>query len=126
RAWGQTVADQLRSGPLSTSKSRAAKSAAAIPAPANSSSAVRRAHAQGHPDGGERTIVARLIRRLRISHPPERFQQLATNALRTALNVKAVAWVPCHHAEPVVVSGDIGQLRPDGYRILIPAHFNDG
>jgi len=67
-----------------------------------------------------------LIRRLRISDPPERFQQLATNALRTAMNVQVVAWVPYHHAEPVVASGDVGQLKGEAYRSLLPGpHFKD-
>jgi HD-GYP domain-containing protein (c-di-GMP phosphodiesterase class II) len=124
RAWGQTVADRYRSVHISTSVPRAAKPQA--PAAASPSSAARRAQPQANGDGGERMFVARLIRRLRISDPPERFQQLATNALRSALNVKAVAWVPAHHSEPVVISGEIGQLRPDGYRILIPIHAKDG
>jgi HD-GYP domain-containing protein (c-di-GMP phosphodiesterase class II) len=79
------------------------------------------------PAGGpERQIIARLIRRLRISDPPERFQQMATNALRTALNVQAVAWVPCHYFEPVLVNGVVGRLKGEGYRSLIPgAHHKE-
>ena len=45
---------------------------------------------------GERLLIARLIRRLKISDPPEQFQSLAANALRNALGVAAVAWVPSH------------------------------
>ena len=106
RAWGQFVADQFR----------AAAATAVESTPPTSASAP----ARSQPEGSERQIVARLIRRLRISDPPERFQQMATNALRTALGVQAVAWVPCHHSEPVVVVGDVGRLRGEGYRTLIP------
>src|SRR5512135_267679 len=99
RAWGQQVADRLRveltarGGP--------------------SGQGVR-------PEGGERPLIARLIRRLRISDAPERFQGLATNALRNALNVAVVAWVPNHPHERVVASGGLEGLKGDGYRTLIP------
>ena len=68
-------------------------------------------------EGNERLLIARLIRRLRISDPPERFQALATNALRGALGVAAVAWVPGHLHEPVIVQrrgrGPARQRLPD-------------
>ena len=59
RAWGQAVADQLRGE----------KDAQAF---CHGSSA--------RPEGGERVLIARLIRRLKISDAPERFQALATGA----------------------------------------------
>jgi HD-GYP domain-containing protein (c-di-GMP phosphodiesterase class II) len=105
RAWGRLVAEQLR---VRSDPRRAGQDPASTPPPPG-------------PDTGERQIVARLIRRLRISDYPGRFQQLAANALRAALGVQAVAWVPCHYAEPVVVSGDVGRLRGNGYRLLLPA-----
>jgi HD-GYP domain-containing protein (c-di-GMP phosphodiesterase class II) len=77
-------------------------------------------------DGPERLVVARLIRRLRISEHPERFQELATNALRATMRVQAVAWVPCSHTEPVVVSGAVAGLEGNGYRCLIPTSPPDG
>ena len=40
------------------------------------------------------------------------------------MNVEAIAWVPCHHAEPVVVGGTIGELQNDGYRSLLPGAFH--
>jgi HD-GYP domain-containing protein (c-di-GMP phosphodiesterase class II) len=99
RAWGQQVADRLR----------AEQTARGGPS------------GQGaRPDGGARLLIARLIRRLRISDAPERFQGLATNALRNALNVAAVAWVPNHPHEHVVASGALDGLKGNGYRTLIP------
>ena len=116
RAWGQSVADQLLNGSRSATQPASSvrqNPSATPPTPPQT-------------DGPERQIVARLIRRLRISDPPDRFQQLATNALRTALGVKAVAWVPCHHSEPVVVAGEVGRLKGDAFRALIPAtHAKD-
>ena len=50
-------------------------------------------------------VTDRLIRRLRVSDPPERFQRRAASAAREALGVEAVAWVPDSSREPVVVSG---------------------
>jgi HD-GYP domain-containing protein (c-di-GMP phosphodiesterase class II) len=105
RAWGQSVAELIRSGHLHA---------------ANGSSIATKSH-----DGGERQFVSRLIRRLRISDPPERFQHLATNALRAAMNVQALAWVPSQHSEPVVVSGELGDFKGDGYRTLIPTAGRD-
>ena len=43
-------------------------------------------------------VTERLIRRLRVSDPPDRFQKRATAAVREALGVEAVAWVPGTHA----------------------------
>jgi HD-GYP domain-containing protein (c-di-GMP phosphodiesterase class II) len=102
KAWGQAVAGQLHQPAKMAAE--ASKAAAA--------------------DGGQRLFIARLIRRLRISDAPERFQLLATNALRTWMNVEAIAWVPCHHAEPVVVGGSVGELQNDGYRSLLPGAFH--
>ncbi len=109
KAWGQSVADDL----------------AATGADLSSSALSPRSTVPGgeprlQSDGNERLIVARLIRRLRISDPPERFQQMAANALRAALGAQAVGWVPCHHAEPVVAVGEVGRLKGDGYRTLLP------
>ncbi len=42
----------------------------------------------------ERVVIGRLIRRLRISDPPQHFQTVATTVLRWSLNMAAVAWVP--------------------------------
>ncbi len=100
RAWGQSVADQLHSEE----------------APQGSvTDSVHRG------EGNERLLIARLIRRLRISDAPERFQVLATNALRGALGVAAVAWIPGHLHEPVTISGEVQGLRSNAYRALIPA-----
>ena len=73
RAWGQSIADGLRGEAFPRT------------GPAAQGFAV---------DSGERLLSARLIRRMRISDPPEQFQDLAVRALRGALRVAAVAWVP--------------------------------
>lgn len=110
RAWGQFVSDALR-----------AERAAREPEPSRDTpGAVGSALRPPGVAGGERLVVGKLIRRLRISDPPERFQQTAVNALRVAMGLAAVAWVPCHHAEPVVVSGEVGGLKGNGFRSLIP------
>ncbi len=109
RAWGQSIADELRGASEPVSQGATPLLTAARPQAAGT-----------HSESAERQIVARLIRRLRISDPPERFQQMATNALRTALGARSVAWVPCHHSEPVVAIGEVGQIRGDGYRMLLP------
>lgn len=64
------------------------------------------------------SVADRLIRRLRVSDPPDRFQRLATDELRSALQVEAVAWVPAAKREPTVVSGRVDTLESDGYRAL--------
>ncbi|MGC8643208.1 MAG: HD-GYP domain-containing protein, partial [Isosphaeraceae bacterium] len=73
-------------------------------------------------DESERMVIGRLIRRMRISDSPTRFQGLATTVLRTSLGMAAVAWVPAESDEPVVVSGGVEELRPSAYRALLPAN----
>ena len=63
-------------------------------------------------DESERMVIGRLIRRMRISDSPTRFQGLATSVLKTSLGMAAVAWVPREGHEPVVVSGGIEGIRP--------------
>jgi HD-GYP domain-containing protein (c-di-GMP phosphodiesterase class II) len=104
RAWGQTVAERLRT------------EAGLRQSPDSPS-------ARG--DGSERLLIARLIRRLKISDPPERFQSLAVNALRNALGAAAVAWVPGAHGEQVMISGEIAGLKPNDYRSIIPPSRHD-
>lgn len=65
-------------------------------------------------------LIDSLIRRLRISDPPERFQRLAARAIREELNFSAVAWVPGSPREPLAIDGGIVGLTPDCYRSLIP------
>ena len=66
----------------------------------------------------EHVVIGRLIRRLRISDPPDRFQELATNVLRSSLGVAAVAWVPRDCYEPVIVGGSVEGLDHSRYRSL--------
>ena len=104
RAWGQSVADGLRGE--------------AFPRVAAAAGPFRG-------EGGDQLLTARLIRRLRVSDPPERFQDLALQALRSALKVAAVAWVPAAAAEPTVVVGVVSGLVDRDYRVLIPANQAD-
>jgi HD-GYP domain-containing protein (c-di-GMP phosphodiesterase class II) len=108
RAWGQSVADQVHAEVAPQQQGAGPQRTSA------SDSAVRG-------EGSERLLTARLIRRLRISDAPERFQVLATNALRGALGVAAVAWIPTQLHEPVTISGAVEGLRSQGYRALVPA-----
>jgi hypothetical protein len=66
----------------------------------------------------ERVVIGRLIRRLRISDPPQHFQTVATTVLRWSLNMTAVAWVPRADTDPVVWSGDVPGLEGEAYRLL--------
>ena len=66
----------------------------------------------------EHVVIGRLIRRLRISDPPDRFQELATTVLRSSLGVAAVAWVPEDAHEPVIFGGTVEGLDAPGYRTL--------
>lgn len=66
------------------------------------------------------SLPERLIRRLRVSDSPERFQRLAAEEARLALDVEAVAWVPKARREPVVIAGTIERLEPESLRDLTP------
>jgi putative nucleotidyltransferase with HDIG domain len=74
---------------------------------------------------GEHVVIGRLIRRLRISDPPARFQALATNVLRASLGMAAVAWVPADEHEPVTLSGELDGAAPGTFRLLLPAPLRD-
>ena len=138
RAWAQSFADSLHEPaktpePQSTSQLRSAVSSSVRASTPSRSRPPRPSSEKSPPaappksvEGGDRQIVARLIRRLKISDPPVRFQQMATNALKAALGVQAVAWVPCHHAEPVVAAGEVGRLKGNGFRTLLPGPQGKG
>src|SRR5262249_23045452 len=83
RLWGQQAINRIRSGWGMASGGPAT----AVGAPPVEES--------------EHVIIGRLIRRLRISDPPHRFQALATTVLRSSLDVAAVAWVPHDPPQPV-------------------------
>ncbi len=104
RAWGQSVADGLRG--------EAFPRVAAAAAPFRG-------------EGGDRLLTSRLIRRLRVSDPPERFQDLALQSLRAALKVAAVAWVPSLPGEPTVVVGEVKGFAERDYRLLVPVDRPD-
>jgi HD-GYP domain-containing protein (c-di-GMP phosphodiesterase class II) len=67
----------------------------------------------------ESSTIDRLIRRLRVSDPPDRYQRKATESLRAKLAVAAGVWVPASAREPVVISGEISGLGPLAYRDLV-------
>jgi HD domain len=98
RAWGQSVADDLRGEAFSRPIAVTA----------------------GRPDGSERLLTARLIRRMRISDSPEHFQEMALRASREALRVAAVAWVPRSPDEAIVVAGLVEGMKPRDFRVLVP------
>jgi HD-GYP domain-containing protein (c-di-GMP phosphodiesterase class II) len=99
RAWGRIVTDRLHA------------EAAARTSPSSGTSLA---------DANEHPLFNRLTRRLRVSDPPERFQHLAASALREALGVEAVAWVPSNPREPAIVDGQVEGLSIEAYRALLP------
>ena len=86
--------------------------AAVLGAPMNETGAERG-------EDSEHVVIGRLIRRLRVSEPPDRFHLLATNVLRSSLGVQAVAWVPKDSRDPVVISGLVDDMEPSSFRALI-------
>ena len=75
---------------------------------------------------GEHVVIGRLIRRLKISDAPARFQALATNVLRASIGAEAAAWIPADDHEDVVISGDTPGLLPSGYRLISSSLGRDG
>ena len=94
-AWGREVVSRLES------KSAAENSAASGKRP-------------------ELRLPDRLTRELSVSDPPERFQRLAVESIREALEVEAVAWVPRSHRESVIVAGSLSGMSPESFRDLLP------
>jgi hypothetical protein len=78
---------------------------------------------ESNPTPGSGGIADRLIRRLRVSDPPERFQRRAATALRDALGFEAVAWVPDAAREPIIQAGSVEGLGNDGYRTMVRSLF---
>ena len=98
RAWGQEVADRLRSEAEADAFGR-------IGSPRT-------------PGTDESAVLGRLLRRLRVSDAPEQFQRVATMSLREATGARAVAWVPGHPDEPTIVDGPLDRLAPADLRAL--------
>jgi putative nucleotidyltransferase with HDIG domain len=73
----------------------------------------------------EHVVIGRLIRRMRISDSPARFQGLATSVLRTSLGMESVAWVPADLREPVVNSGEVLGMKSSEYRAILPSSTRD-
>jgi HD-GYP domain-containing protein (c-di-GMP phosphodiesterase class II) len=65
------------------------------------------------------SVADRLIRKLRVSDSPTRFQGLATRTVLDALDVEAVAWVPGNPAEEVVIAGGVEGIGAEKYRELV-------
>ena len=74
------------------------------------------------PSGGQRrsnrAVIARLIRRLRISDSPQHFQTVATTVLRTSLELSAVAWIPKDPHDPRLSAAPSRGLNTAAYRGL--------
>ena len=105
KAWGQSVADGLRGEAFPRSS----------PTPA-----------AGRGERSDRLLTARLMRRLRVSDHPERFQDLALNAVKSALGVAAVAWVPTLPGEATVVVGEVKGMTTRDFALLVPHDGGDG
>jgi len=99
RAWGQQFVNRLQS---------------------NHETRVYPVQPTADDEEGEHVVIGRLIRRMRISDSPSRFQSLAVNVLRTSLAMTAVAWVSNDSHEPVMVSGEIEGFRSSSYRYFVP------
>ncbi len=91
-----------------------------------SSRPARMATGSQRDEASEHVVIGRLIRRLRVSEPPDRFHQLAANVLRSSLGVEAVAWVPRETNEPVIVAGNVDELGPSSYRALSQSENHEG
>ncbi len=74
----------------------------------------------GQDEDDEHVVIGRLIRRLRVSEPPERFQHLAVTVFRSSTGAESVGWVPREPVSPPIVAGHVAGLEPIGYRALIP------
>ena len=74
----------------------------------------------GQDENDEHVVIGRLIRRLRVSEPPERFQYLAATVLRSSTGTESVGWVPRDPLAPPIVAGEVAGLEPIGYRSLVP------
>jgi HD-GYP domain-containing protein (c-di-GMP phosphodiesterase class II) len=82
-------------------------------------------HEAPHDQKCERAVIGRLIRRLRISDSPRHFQTVATNVLRTSLEMAAVAWVPNDPNEETVISGHVPGLTAASYRAFPSSNSRD-
>lgn len=107
QAWGQKIVNQLRGA----HETHVFPAAATVPPSGD--------------DESDRLVIGRLIRRMRISDPPPRFQELATGVLKTSLGMEAVAWVPAEGQAAIVVSGRVEGLHPNAYRALVPHNLVD-
>lgn len=76
-------------------------------------------------EDGEHVVIGRLIRRLRVSEPPERFHFLAATVVRSSMGVGAVAWVPREAREPAIVAGRVEGMEPADFRALVPSPEDD-
>ena len=64
-------------------------------------------------------MIDHLIRRLRVSERPERFQKRATLAVRDVLRLETVAWIPASSRELPVVAGEIPGITRESLHDLI-------
>jgi HD-GYP domain-containing protein (c-di-GMP phosphodiesterase class II) len=104
-AWGRTVVERMDREATARIRIRREAGEEAAPEPTHA----RRST----------PLLVELIRRLRISDPSDRYQLMATRALRDEMGVAAVAWVPASRREPVVVGGAVPDLTSEDYRELV-------
>jgi hypothetical protein len=98
RLWGTAVVEDLRARMACRTQSR----------PSLPSSRSR-----------EGPLLDRLIRRLRVSDSPEKFQRLAIASLRDELGVELVAWVPTPPRDPVLISHESEVHKDEVFRALL-------
>jgi putative nucleotidyltransferase with HDIG domain len=96
RAWGQEVVDRLAQTVASGEAAEAREGTVEAES--------------------EHVVIGRLIRRLKISDAPQRFQSLATTVLRTSLEVDAVVWVPREPNDAVIFAGEVAGVSTRDYR----------
>lgn len=70
--------------------------------------------------GREAFLLDRLIRWLRISDAPERFQRLAVDGIREELGFEAVAWLPIPGRGTAMISQGPTEFTTESFRALIP------
>jgi hypothetical protein len=68
---------------------------------------------------GDPSATDRLIRQVRVSDSPERFQRLATTVVRDSLHVEAAVWVPGSHREQVIIGGGIESIPVATFRNVV-------
>ena len=72
----------------------------------------------GHERARASDVADNLLRRLRVSDPPEKFQRRALAVVRDALDVEAVAWISKDDRDRVLMAGSIPGIAIETFREL--------